>query len=197
MLELPEFIPVRRLNEESGEAVARMAQLCKYLINASLLLEGVAMQHDIIDGKAVKNLAIAHALNGAVVFGQPGGFAVLVKYGENERAVAAQRSRRMRIWRNLNTAAAYVRYELGLERFEIDMSEHDPAAVERKRPDTAERQRQLHEAGEHDAWFRSQVQKAMDGIADGSNRAISEDEWAEKAQLKRADLQRRIGAQGR
>ncbi len=155
------------------------------------------MQPDTIDGKAIKNLASAHALNGAVVFGQPGGFAVLVKYGANERAVAAQRSRRMRIWRNLNTAAAYVRDELGLARFEIDMTEHDPAAVERKRPDTAERQRQLHEAGEHDAWFRSQVQKAMDGIEDGSNGAISEEEWAEKSRLKRADLQRRIGAQDR
>lgn len=154
------------------------------------------MQPETIDGKAVKNLAIAHALNGAVLLGQPGGFAVLVKYGANERAVAAQRSRRMRIWRNLNTAAAYVRDELGLARFEIDMTEHDPTAVERKRPDTAERQRQLHEAGEHDAWFRSQVQKAMDGIKDGSNRAISESDWAEKAQSKRADLQRRTGPQG-
>jgi hypothetical protein len=154
------------------------------------------MKLETLDGKAVKNLAMAHALNGAVVLGQPGGFAVLVKYGVNERAVAAQRSRRMRIWRNLNTAAAYVRDELGLARFEIDMTEHDPAAIERKRPDTADRQRQLHEAGEHDAWFRGQVQKAMDGIEDGSNRAMSEDEWAEKAKLKRADLQRRIGALG-
>ena len=155
------------------------------------------MQLETLDGKAVKNLAIAHALNGAVVLGQPGGFAVLVKYGVNERAVAAQRSRRMRIWRNLNTAAAYVRDELGLARFEIDMTEHDPAAVERKRPDTAERQRQLHEAGEHDAWFRSQVQKAMDGIEDGSNGPIYEEEWAEKSRLKRAGLQRRIGEQDR
>ncbi|MDW5318284.1 hypothetical protein [Rhizobium sp. PL01] len=155
------------------------------------------MQPQTIDGKAVKNLATAHALHGAVVFGQPGGFAVLVKYRANERAVAAQRSRRMRIWRNVNTAAAYVHDELGLERFEIDMTEYDAAAVERKRPDTAERQRQLHTAGEHDAWFRSQVRKAMDGIEDGSNRAISEDEWADKAQSKRADLQRRNSAQGR
>lgn len=154
------------------------------------------MQPDTIDGKTVKNLATAHALNGAVVFGQPGGFAVLVKFGTNERAVAAQRSRRMRIWRNLNTAAAYVNHELGLSRFEIDMTEHNPAAVERKRPDTAERQRQLHEAGEHDAWFRGQVQKALDGIEDGSNRAIPEDEWAVKAQLKREELQRSIGTLG-
>jgi len=140
------------------------------------------MQPDTIDGKTVKNLAIAHALNGAVVLGQPGGFAVLVKFGTNEKAVAAQRSRRMRIWRNLNTAAAYVSEELGLARFEIDMTEHDPAAVERKRPDTAERQRQL--------------QKALDGIEDGSNREISEDDWAVKAQLKRENLQRSIGTLG-
>lgn len=154
------------------------------------------MSLETIDGKAVKNLAGAHALNGAVVFGQPGGYAVLVRYGVNERAVAAQRSRRMRIWRNLNTAAAYVRDELGLARFEIDMSDHDPAAVERKRPDTAERQRQMHEAAEHDAWFRSEVQKALDGIKDGSNAAIAEDEWAERAKAKRADLQRRIVTNG-
>ena len=154
------------------------------------------MSLETIDGKAVKNLAGAHALNGAVVFGQPGGYAVLVRYGVNERAVAAQRSRRMRIWRNLNTAAAYVRDELGLARFEIDMTDHDPAAVERKRPDTAERQRQIHEAAEHDAWFRGEVQKALDGINDGSNAAIPEDEWAARAKAKRADLQRRIVTNG-
>ncbi|MCY1740742.1 hypothetical protein [Ensifer sp. SL37] len=154
------------------------------------------MSLETIDGKAVKNLAGAHALNGAVVFGQPGGYAVLVRYGVNERAVAAQRSRRMRIWRNLNTAAAYVRDELGLARFEIDMSDHDPAAVERKRPDMAERQRQMHEAAEHDAWFRGEVQKALDGIKNGSNATIPEDEWAERAKAKRADLQRRIVTNG-
>lgn len=154
------------------------------------------MALETIDGKAVKNLAGAHALNGAVVFGQPGGFAVLVRYGVNERAVAAQRSRRMRIWRNLNTAATYVREELGLSRFEIDMTDHDPAAVERKRPDTAERQRQIHEAAEHDAWFRGEVQKALDGIKDGSNAVIPDDEWAARAKAKRADLQRRIVTNG-
>jgi len=154
------------------------------------------MALETIDGKAVKILAGAHALNGAVVFGQPGGFAVLVRYGVNERAVAAQRSRRMRIWRNLNTAAMYVREELGLARFEIDMTDHDPAAVERKRPDTAERQRQIHEAAEHDAWFRGEVQKALDGIKDGSNAAIPDDEWAARAKAKRADLQRRIMTNG-
>jgi len=155
------------------------------------------MSPETLDGKTVKNLALAHDLHGVTVLGQPGGFAVVVKYGTSERAVAAQRSGNMRIWRNLNTAAAYVRKELGLARFEIDMTGHDPVAVARKRPDTAKRQRQLYAAGEHDAWFRSQVQRAMDGIKDGSNRTIPEDEWAEKSRLKRAELQRLIGLKGR
>jgi hypothetical protein len=37
----------------------------------------------------------------------------------------------------------------------------------------------------------------MDGIEDGSNGAISEEEWAVKSRLKRVGLQRRIGAQNR
>jgi hypothetical protein len=152
---------------------------------------------DIIDGKAVKSLVDAHAIQGAVVLGQPGGFAILVKYGANERAIAAQRSRRMRIWRNLNTAAAYVRDELGVPRFEIDMVDHDPAALERKRPDTAERQRQMREAAEHDAWFRAEVQEALDGIADGTVRLIGEEEWRTISERKRADLLRLAAARGR
>jgi hypothetical protein len=143
---------------------------------------------DIIDGKAVKSLVDAHAIGGAVVLGQPGGFAILVKYGSNERAIAAQRSRRMRIWRNLNTAAAYVRDELGVPRFEIDMADHDPDALERKRPDTAERQRQMREAAEHDAWFRAEVQKTLDGIADGTVGFISDEEHKARWQKKRAEL---------
>ncbi|MCM5693070.1 hypothetical protein [Sinorhizobium meliloti] len=77
------------------------------------------------------------------------------------------------------------------------MTEHDPTAVERKRPDTAERQRQLHEAAEHDAWFRGQVQKALDGVKDGSNRAIPEEEWTARSNAKRIELERRIMKHGR
>ena len=146
----------------------------------------------IINGRAVKDLVEAKEIRSALVLGQPGGFAVVVRYGSQERAVAAQRSRRVRLWRNLNTAAAYIRDELGMQRFEIDMAEHDPAALDRARPDTAERQRQLREAAEHDAWFRAQVQEALDGIADGTNTLISEEEWEPIAQAMRESLRARI-----
>lgn len=151
---------------------------------------------EIIDGKAVKTLVDAQAIRGAIVLGQPGGFAILVKYGANERAIAAQRSRRMRIWRNLNTAAAYVRDALGVPRFEIDMADHDPAALERKRPDTAARQRQMREAAEHDAWFQAEVQKTLDGIADSTVGFISSDEHRSRWQKQRAALLIRAGRTG-
>ncbi|MGE0279085.1 MAG: hypothetical protein AB7P20_00515 [Rhizobiaceae bacterium] len=148
-----------------------------------------------IDGKAVRGLVEAKAIKGAVVLGQPGGYAVVVRYGAQARAIAAQRSRRMRLWRNLNTAATFIQNELGVERFEVDMGELDVSATARKRPDTAERQRRLREAAEHDAWFRAQVQEALDGLKDGTNRLIGEDEWEASLAKKVAALEKRI-AQG-
>ena len=114
---------------------------------------------EIIDGKAVQSLVEAHAIRGAVVLGQPGGWAVLVRYGALERAVAAQRARKPRLWRNLATAAAFVRDELGVARFEVDTLDHEPGADRRRRPDQAARMKHKHEAGEHDAWFRAEVEK--------------------------------------
>jgi hypothetical protein len=82
---------------------------------------------DLIAGKAVRSLVEAQAIRAATILGQPGGWAVLVRYGTAERAIAAQRSRHMRLWRNIATAGAFVRDELGLPRFEVDASATMPA----------------------------------------------------------------------
>lgn len=146
---------------------------------------------EIIDGKTVKNLAEAHAIKGAVVVGQPGGWSVLVRYGAVERAVAAQRSQQPRLWRNLNTAVSFVREELGMPRFEIDTVDYDPDAIERKRPDQAERLRQQQEAAAYDAWFRAQVQEALDGIKDGTNPVVPDEEVQGRLDALDAELTRR------
>lgn len=151
---------------------------------------------DLIAGKAVRSLVEAQAIRAATILGQPGGWAVLVRYGTAERAIAAQRSRRMRLWRNIATAVAFVRDELGLPRFEVDASSHD-ATGGNSRPDTAARQRRAHEAAAHDAWFRSEVEKTIAGLADGSVRLIEAEDWRDIAAAKRADLQRRIGGRTR
>ncbi len=150
---------------------------------------------EIIDGKAVQSLVEAHAIRGATVLGQRGGWAVLVRYGALERAVAAQRAKTPRLWRNLTTAAAFVRDELGLARFEVDAQAHEPDAG-RRRPDQAERLRQQREAAEHDAWFRAEVQKTLDRIDAGEIGLIDEDAWSKRSAAKRAELSHRAAVQG-
>ncbi|WP_404404993.1 hypothetical protein [Pelagibacterium halotolerans] len=147
---------------------------------------------EMIDSKAVKALVDAQAIEGAVVLGRPGGWAVLVRYGNHERVIAAQRSHRMRLWRNLNTVAAFVHHELGMPQFTVDAEAYDPEVNKRERPDAAERQRQLQEAAEHDSWFRAEVQKTLDGIAAGTVRMISDEEHKRSWQKKRAELLARI-----
>jgi len=147
---------------------------------------------EIIDGKAVKSLVEAHAIRSAVVLGQPGGWAVLVRYGTVERAIAAQRARKPRLWRNLNTAAAFVREELGVPRFEVDTAAHQPDAIPRKRPDQAARLRQQRDAAEHDVWFREQVEIALNEADDPNTKWVSHDVVKADAARQRAELLARI-----
>ncbi|MBM6593961.1 hypothetical protein [Microvirga pudoricolor] len=147
-----------------------------------------------IDSKAVKSLVDAQAIHGATVLGQPGGWAVLVRYGALEKAVAAQRSRQMRLWRHLDTAASFIRDELHLPRFEVDAVGHEPEAVERRRPDTAERQRQAHAAAEHDRWFRAEVQKALVMADDPATVWVAHEDVKARWATKRAALVARIEA---
>lgn len=122
---------------------------------------------DIIDGKAVKTLVETKSLRSVTIFGQPGGWSVVVRYGALERAVAAQRAQRARLWRKLDTAVRYVRDELGLLRFDVDSIGHAPEAIQRRRPDTAKRQQRAH-----DAWFRAEVAAAMQKADSGQARWV-------------------------
>jgi hypothetical protein len=156
-------------------------------------MSGAAVRPELIDGKAIQGLVEARAIKGATVLGMAGGWNVLVRYGSVERVVAAQRSRRARLWRNLNTAAAYVRNELGLPRFEVDALKHDPDAIDRSRPDTAERQRRAHIAVEHERWFRAEVKKAIDEADAADASFIDNAEVASGWRTRREALLRQIG----
>jgi hypothetical protein len=150
------------------------------------------MPREIIDGKIIRDLVKARTIQSATILGQPGGWAVLVRYGVAEQVVAAQRARKPRLWRNLNTAAAYVRDELGLPRFEVDTAAYDPNAVERTRPDQVERLRLQREAVAHDSWFRTQVREAMQGIESGTNPAVADEEVRARLDALSAVLAQRV-----
>jgi hypothetical protein len=52
------------------------------------------------------------------------------------------------------------------------------------------------EAATHDAWFRAEVQKSLDKIANGTAKFYSEEEWKIISARDRAELLRRIAEKG-
>lgn len=151
-------------------------------------------QPDVIDSKAVRGLVEAKAIKGAIILGRPGGWAVVIRYGSVERTIAAQRSRRMRLWRNLNTAASFVRDELGMGRFEVDAVEHDASARGVKRPDQSERLRRQREAAEHDAWFRAQVGEALKKADDSETKWVPNEDVMRRLDERIARLKKSLEA---
>ena len=114
-----------------------------------------------IDHASLSKLVEAGAVRGAHVVGQRGGWAVLVRYGMHERALAAQRSRQVRLFRKFETLVGYLR-DIGIAKFEVNATDYDADALNlTRRPDAAEQLRRAHQAAAHDAWFRSEVEKAL------------------------------------
>lgn len=145
---------------------------------------------DVIDGKAVSTLAEARAIRGATILGRPGGWSILIRYGDVERAVAAQRARTPRLWRTLTAAASYIRDDLGVPRFEVDTEGHQPDT--RRRPDQAAALRRAHAAAEHDRWFRAEVEQAVAEAESPGAVWVEHDEVEEDMRRERAALEARL-----
>ncbi len=115
-----------------------------------------------IDHAMLTELVHAGAVRDAHAVANPSGWSLMVRYGNSERTLAAQRSRQVRTWRRLDSLAAYL-HNLGLSQFDVDNTHFDPQAAPRvSRPDRSAALRATHEAAEYDRWFRAQVQQAID-----------------------------------
>uniref|UniRef100_UPI0036DC076D hypothetical protein n=1 Tax=Photorhabdus sp. RM322S TaxID=3342825 RepID=UPI0036DC076D len=117
-----------------------------------------------IDHGTLSHLVEAGAVRGAHIVGQPGGWTVMVCYGMYERPLAAQRSRNVRLFRKFETLVSYLK-KIGIARFDVDSSNYTPDTLNTstsRRPDRAEALKRTHEAAAYDAWFREQVQQAID-----------------------------------
>ncbi|OIQ73780.1 hypothetical protein GALL_445790 [mine drainage metagenome] len=126
------------------------------------------MNTETIDHTTLSRLAEAGAVRSAHIIGQNGGWGVLVKYGMTERALAAQRSHQVRIFRKFETLVAYLK-GVGIARFDVDAVNYDPASMKatRSRPDRAEAMKNAHEAVAYNNWFKQQVQEALDDDSPG------------------------------
>lgn len=141
------------------------------------------MTHETIDHGTFARLVEAGAVRGARIVGQKGGWAVLVSYGTAERPLAAQRSRRVRVWRKFETLVGYLR-EIGIAKFDVDAVNFAPDQLRATRPDRAEALRRAHAAAEHDVWFRTEVQAALIEADDPATQWVSHEEakaeWAQR-----------------
>ena len=137
------------------------------------------MTQETITHETLRELASAGAIREAAVVAQGARWALWVRYGDQERILAASRTRRPRHWTNLNSVVRYLR-SLGIDRFTTDARHYDPEQPGQKRPDRAEALRQAHEAAEYDRWFREQVQQALDEADSPNVQWLTTDEMKER-----------------
>jgi len=144
-----------------------------------------------INHTTLEQLVEANAVRSTTVVGVQGGWSVLVRYGMAERRLAAQRGG-VRTWRRLDAVAGYLR-GLGLAQFEVDAANHEDVPGQ-KRPDRAQAMRELHDAAEHDRWFREQVEAAVKKADSGKAEWIEDEEWRRRMTRKREELEARAGS---
>jgi hypothetical protein len=150
------------------------------------------MAAETIDHTTLSRLVEAGAVRGARVVGQRGGWAVMIKYGMAERALAAQRSRQIRLFKRMETLISYLK-EVGISRFDVDAADYAPETVKtHSRPDRAEALRRAHEAAAHDRWFRGQVEEALHEADDPKTEWIPHDVVKQDMARQRAELLARI-----
>jgi hypothetical protein len=151
------------------------------------------MSAETIDHNTLARLVEAGAVRGAHVIGQVGGWAILIKYGMLERALATTRSKKIRTFKKLETLVAYLK-AIGISRFDVDAAQYDPATVQTyTRPDRVAAMRHAQEAVAHDKWFRAQVEQGLQEADDLATVWIPHNEAKADMQRQREGLLARLG----
>ena len=100
----------------------------------------------------LRELVEAGSVRSAAIIGLPGGYAVQVRYGISDRALAA-RTGEVRVFAKIDAAAKTLR-GLGVVTAELDLSGYSPGSVlSKRRPDRAQALKDAHKAL-HDKSFR-------------------------------------------
>lgn len=107
--------------------------------------------------------------------------------------LATTHGKRLRAFRDAGKAIA-VLHEIGAHHVQVDTTGWAPektTALSRKRPDTAERQRRAHEAAAYDAWFRAEVEKAIQEADSPDAVWVSHEEAERRFAARRAERHKR------
>ena len=149
-----------------------------------------------IDTALARQMAEAHAIRGASIIGQPGGWSVMLKTGMQEKPLGTQKTDKPRKWRSLDACVGYILNELRLVKIDsLDASNFSEEDLTRTaRPDASARMRQAHESAAHDAWFRVQVEEGIREADDPATVLIPHAVVKADMDAQRKSLQARIAA---
>lgn len=147
-----------------------------------------------IDHASLIQLAEGGVLVDTHVFGQGGGWAVEVRYGNQRRVLSAQRGKAARVFKKMDTLVSYLK-GIGISKFDVDSAAYDAGADNsRVRPDRAAALRSLHDAAAHDAWFRGQVRLALDEADGDEAQWVAHDAVTQSWAERRDALAAKVGA---
>ncbi len=145
------------------------------------------MPAESLNHRTLAELAAAGVVRAARVMCQGSAWGVMIEYGAIERPLAAQRGK-ARLFRRLETVVAYLR-GIGIERFDVDAANYDPARTGRARPDRAAALKRAHRAAAYDKWFRAEVRESLDD----PRASIPHDRVSARWSRKRVQLARKAG----
>lgn len=103
------------------------------------------MKKNSINHNALTLLVEAGAITNATVKADGDIWSLIVLVGDTQKTVMAKNSGKPRIWRKLDTLAKYLQ-KLGLNKFEIDISNYAPDQKSLTRPDSAVSLKRTHQA---------------------------------------------------
>lgn len=107
-----------------------------------------------------RELVAAGAVRHATLLGQRGGYAILLRVGMKDQLLATKEGA-PRVFAQMHRAAALLRDELGVARFDVDATNYAPGDVIRRSPRIGEARQRNREAIQHDRWFRERVSATL------------------------------------
>jgi hypothetical protein len=103
------------------------------------------MHSNTINHNALMHLAEADAISSTIAKADGDIWTLAVHAGNVEKTVMAKNSGKPRVWRKLDTLAKYLK-DIGVEKFEINISQYDPSQKSLRRPDSANILKRTHKS---------------------------------------------------
>lgn len=119
-------------------------------------------QSETVDHATLRRLHAAGVVSDTTLVAEPDGWSCVIQVRRTQYPLATKRGG-VRHWSRMESAARYL-HRLGIMQFHVDARALDDMAASTKatRPDARAKLKRAHEAAAYDAWFREQVQAAVD-----------------------------------